>query len=195
MSEERLQAKWDKRYGDPQKQPSVVRVLEENLHLLPVSGQALELACGLGGNALALAAQELEVTAWDLSPVAIERLRTAAAARSLKCLKAEVRDVEQAPPSPNSFDVIVVSYYLDRSLIPHLIAALRPGGLIYYQTFTRIAVTDEGPSNPEFRLADNELLELFSELKLRVYREENRLGDLALGARNVAMLVAQRLSP
>ncbi len=194
MSEESLQAKWDTRHGDPLKQPAVSRVLEENLHLLPTSGEALELACGLGGNALALAAQGLEVTAWDLSPVAIERLQAFAAARGLKRLQAAVRDVEQAPPAPNSFDVIVVSYYLERPLIPHLIAALRPGGLIYYQTFTRIAVSDEGPSNAEFRLGDNELLDLFSGLKLRVYREENLLGDLTQGLRNVAMLVAQRLS-
>ena len=193
MSEESLQAKWDARHGDPLKQPAVARVLEENLHLLPASGEALELACGLGGNALALAAQGLDVSAWDLSPVAIERLQALAAARGLKRLQAAVRDVERAPPAPNSFDVIVVSYYLERSLIPHLIAALRPGGLIYYQTFTRIAVSEEGPSNAEFRLSDNELLELFSGLKVRVYREENRLGDLAQGTRDVAMLVAEKV--
>jgi len=193
MSDDLLRAKWDERHSDPAKRPSVVQVLAENLHLLPTSGRALELACGLGGNALALAAHGLEVSAWDLSPIAIERLQGFAGANGLTNLKAEVRDVELSPPAPDSFDVILVSYYLERSLIPHLITALRLGGLIYYQTFTRSAVSSEGPSNPQFRLDDNELLNLFGELKLRVYREENRLGDLALGTRDVAMLVAQRL--
>lgn len=193
MADAPFKDKWDARHGDPLKRPSVARVLEENLHLLPDGGRALELACGLGGNALALAAKGLDVTAWDLSPVAIGRLRESTAAQGLTNLSAEVRDVEMAPPPAESFDIIVVSYYLERRLIPHLIAALRPGGLIFYQTFTRIAVSDEGPSNPDFRLDDNELIELFGALKVRFYREENRLGDLSQGARDVAMLVAERV--
>jgi tellurite methyltransferase len=192
---DRPRQKWDTRYEDPQKQPSVARVLQENLHLLPGEGRALDLACGLGGNALALAENGLDVSAWDLSQVAIDRLRGFAAERALSNLRAEIRDVEQAPPAPASFDVIVVSYYLERSLAPRLMEALKPGGLLFYQTFTRIAVGSEGPTNPGFRLDDNELLRLFSALRLRVYREENRLGDLARGARDLAMLVAERVEP
>ncbi len=192
MTDDTLREKWDSRHGVAEKRPSLARVLEENLHLLPTSGVALDLACGLGGNALALAEQGLDVTAWDLSPVAIQRLQGFASEAGLSNLKAEVRDVEDQPPTPASFDVIVVSYYLERNLIPTLIEALKPGGLIFYQTFTAIAVGEEGPSNPAFRLADNELLELFRPLKLRVYREENRLGDLQRGVRDIAMLVAER---
>lgn len=192
MSDDSLREKWDSRHGAVEKRPSLARVLAENLHLLPASGTALDLACGLGGNALALAEQGLDVTAWDLSPVAIQRLQKFASEAKLSNLKAEVRDVEQQPPGPASFDVIAVSYYLERSLIPQLMQALKPGGLIFYQTFTAIAVGEEGPSNPAFRLGDNELLELFRPLKLRVYREENRLGDLQRGARDIAMLVAER---
>jgi SAM-dependent methyltransferase len=192
MSDDALREKWNSRHGVAEKRPSVARVLEENLHLLPESGTALDLASGLGGNALALAGQGLDVTAWDLSPVAIQRLQGFAAEAGLVNLQAEVRDVEEQPPAPASFDVIVVSYYLERSLIAKLIQALKPGGLIFYQTFTAIAVGDEGPANPAFRLGDNELLDLFRPLKLRVYREENRLGDLQRGARDIAMLVAER---
>jgi tellurite methyltransferase len=193
VSDQQLRVKWDERHGDSHKQPAVARVLEENLHLLPTSGRALELACGLGGNALVLAAQGLDVCAWDLSPVAIQRLQGFAKTAGVTNLRAEVRDVEAAPPTPDSFDVIVVSYYLERSLIPHLMRALKPEGLIFYQTFTRLAVSEAGPSNSEFRLEDNELLTLFGELKARFYREENRLGDLTQGVRDVAMLVAERL--
>jgi 2-polyprenyl-3-methyl-5-hydroxy-6-metoxy-1,4-benzoquinol methylase len=192
MSDDALREKWDNRHGAEDKHPTLARVLQENLHLLPESGTALDLACGLGGNALALAEQGLDVTAWDLSPVAIQRLQRFSSQAGLSNLKAEVRDVEEQPPAPASFDVIVVSYYLERSLIPKLIEALKPGGLIFYQTFTAITVGEEGPSNPAFRLGDNELLDLFRPLKLRVYREENRLGDLQRGARDIALLVAER---
>jgi SAM-dependent methyltransferase len=192
MEQQTLRAKWDIRHGDPDKLPNPAEVLVENLHLLPQAGRALDLACGLGGNALQLAKQGLEVTAWDISPVAIERLKGFALSMGLTNLTAEERDIELQPFDTDSFDVIVVSYYLERALAPHIIQALRPGGLLFYQTFTRVAVGDKGPSNPEFRLRDNELLELFNPLKLRVYREESRLGDLSQGNRDVAMLVAEK---
>ncbi|MEW8026125.1 MAG: methyltransferase domain-containing protein [Candidatus Thiodiazotropha sp.] len=187
-----LREKWDKRHADADKLPTPAEVLERNLHLLPAKGMALDLACGLGGNALTLARHGLDAEAWDISPVAIRRLKSYAEEEGLTNLSAEVRDIEQSPPSPNSFDLIIVSYYLERALIPDLIDALLPGGLIYYQTFIQAAVSNLGPSNPAFRLADNELLQLFSSLKLRYYREENLLGNLEEGMRDVAMLVAEK---
>lgn len=192
MEQQSLKAKWDSRHADPDKQPEAAQVLRQNLHLLPRQGRALDLACGLGGNALLLAEQGLQVTAWDISPVAIERLTGVAQNKGLANLSAEVRDIEERPPSPGSFDLIVVSYYLERRLTQNLIDALKPGGLLFYQTFTRVAVSSEGPSNPDFRLGDNELLQLFSPLQLRFYREENRLGDQSLGDRDIAMLVAEK---
>ena len=96
------------------------------------------------------------------------------------------------PPQPDAFDVIVVSRFLERDLAPAIHAALRPQGILYYQTFTRSHVDDSGPSSPEYRLADNELLHLFASMRVLCYREEGRVGDLSRGFRNEAMLVAQR---
>lgn len=193
MSEQdALQIKWNQRHSDPTHQPRAAEVLYQNSHLLPVAGSALDLACGLGGNALLMAKAGLEVTAWDLSRVAIERLQGFAEAQGMSNLRAEVRDLSKQPLPTDSFDVIVVGYFLDRGLIPALIASLKPGGLIFYQTFTRIAVSGLGPANPDYRLGDNELLRLFEPLALRCYREENRLGNLSTGLRDVAMLVAEK---
>jgi SAM-dependent methyltransferase len=189
---QQLRAKWDERYGDEEKKPRTAEVLLNNVHLLPSKGRALDLACGLGGNALLLANHGLDVTAWDLSSVAINRLQQLARERSVTNLKAEVRDIEHQPLPTDQFDVIVVSYYLERNLITSLVDAMRPGSLIYYQTFTREAVTSEGPKNDRFRLHRQELLELFSGLTLRFYREEGLLGDLTRGNRDVAMLVAEK---
>lgn len=188
-----LLEKWNQRHGDPSHQPQAAEVLRRNRHLLPARGRALDLACGLGGNALLMAETELEVAAWDLSPVAIERLKGFADAHELLNLKPETRDLSVQPLPLDTFDVIVVSYFLDRELIPPMIDSLKQGGLIFYQTFTRIAATEIGPSNPGYRLADNELLELFSLLKVRFYREENLLGDLSQGTRDVAMLVGEKV--
>lgn len=191
---EALREKWDARYRRAERIPEPARVLRENLHLLPPEGRALDFACGLGENARLLARQGLAVTAWDLSPVAIERLGHEASTQGL-AVTAEVRNVQARPPEAASFDVIVVAHFLDRALAPALSDALRCGGLLFYQTFTREAVSDCGPGNPNFRLAPNELLRLFPGLLVRVYREEGRVGDLSRGTRDLALLVAQRPNP
>lgn len=187
-----LTQKWNARYQDAD--PSVTRpseVLNSFAYLLPSKGQALDLACGLGGNARLLAARGLETTAWDLSPVAIDRLKAHAAAENLS-IKASVRDVQAKPPEADAFDVIVVGYFLERDLAAAIEQALKPGGLLFYQTWTREAVDDRGPGNPAFRLAPNELLQLFPRLRVISYREEGLFGDLAQGLRNEAWLVAAR---
>ncbi len=188
---EQLIDKWDRRHAEAEGSGEPARVLTENIHLLPTAGRALDLACGRGANALELAASGLDVTAWDLSGVAIDRLQQEAAAAGLQ-VTAECRDIVSQPPTAAAFDLILVSHFLDRSLAAPILAALRPGGLLFYQTFSRLAVSDRGPADPQFRLADNELLELFQPLHIRFYREEGRLGDISRGCRDLAMLVAEK---
>jgi 2-polyprenyl-3-methyl-5-hydroxy-6-metoxy-1,4-benzoquinol methylase len=186
-----IKSKWNERYRDAKSDPQASQVLRENLHLLPDNGRALDLACGLGGNSILLAQQGLKVDAWDIADVPIAVLQEEALKRQLS-IQADVRDVEANPPLPETFDVIVVSYYLDRDIIPALIQALKPGGLIYYQTFTRQHVSERGPQRAEFRLADQELLHLFSELQVLFYREEGRVGDVQKGFRGEAMLIGRK---
>ncbi len=194
MSEEIAdqRVRWDQRHAAAADVGAAAEVLLQNAHLLPPRGAALDLACGRGANALWLAEHSaLEVHAWDFSPVAIGTLEAAARARGLTVCAA-VRDVVGRPPPPAGFDVLVVTHFLERAIVPALIDALRPGGLLLYQTFGREAVSERGPSMPEWRLARNELLSLFAGLTVRAYREEGRLGDASRGLRDLVYLVAER---
>jgi SAM-dependent methyltransferase len=184
-----LQAKWDTRYRANPALPSPIPVLADNVHLLPHQGTALDLACGLGANALLLARRGLQTTACDASAEAIARLRDASAQLPLH---AQVCDLAQERLPSAGYDVICVGHFLDRELCPAIAAALRPGGLLYYQTFTTETVDGTGPSDGRFRLRPNELLHLFPGLLVRFYREEGLLGDTALGVRGLAQMVAQR---
>ena len=183
--------KWNARYRAETGERQASRVLKENLHLLPVNGRALDLACGAGGTAMLLAQQGLEVAAWDNADVAIAALQDVARKRQLS-IQAVVRDVETNPPAPETFDVIVVSYFLCRDIIPAVIQALKPGGLVYYQTFIQQRVSGRGPKRMEFRLADQELLHLFSGLQVLFYREEGCVGNVQKGFRDEAMLVGRK---
>jgi len=183
---------WEARYANTcESAPQAAPVLRQHAYLLPPEGDALDVACGRGGNALLLAERGLRVTAWDISSHAIKALIAGAERRGLP-LNAQVRDVEARPPAPNSFDAITVSRFLARELCPHLRAALRPQGVLYYQTFVRAKATQTGPANPEYLLDDNELLSLFAGMRILVYRDEGTQGDRQCGVRNEAWLVAQQ---
>ncbi len=182
--------KWDARYRQA-RESSPAQVLLDNRHLLPASGTALDVACGLGANALLLAEHGLTTHAWDNSSVAIDKLRGRAQAHGVS-VEAAVRDVIAHPPGSESFDIIVVTRFLERGLAPQLTRALRVDGLLFYQTFTRTRVSDVGPSNPDYRLADGELLVMFSALQVLVYREEGKVGDISRGFRDEAMMVARK---
>ena len=187
-----MQKKWDEAYGRPDKQPGeACRVLLGNRHLLPASGTSLDLACGLGGNALLLARHGLASHGWDISPVALNKLVQAGAQQGLT-IHTEQRDVENSPPPAHSFDVIVVSHFLHRPSSPAIAAALRPGGLLFYQTYHQQKVSDTGPSSAKFLLEPQELLKLFAELDVLYYREDGRSGDLSQGLRDIAYFVGRK---
>jgi SAM-dependent methyltransferase len=184
----RWNARWTRRsYSDL----TVASVVQRYAYLLPPGGQVLEVACGLGANALYLAAHGFAVTAWDYAGTAIERLREEAGRRGV-VLQAEVRDVVARPPEPASFDAIVVTRFLERDLCPRLAAALRPGGVLCYQSFVRDAVSDSGPEDLAFRFAPNELLHLFPGLRVLVFHDEGTAGVTSQGLRDESVLVARR---
>ncbi len=187
--------KWNERYQSKRQTVGATNlspayVLHEFQHLLPVKGMALDLASGLGANALFLAQHTLQAHAWDISSVAIEKLNAAAKSLDLN-LNTEVRDIVAKPPEENSFDVIVVSHFLDRRIMPDIIAALRQNGLLFYQTFTKARTQESGPTNETYRLDKNELLSLCEDLDVIVYREEGLIGDNDSGFRNEAIFIGQ----
>ena len=187
-----IREKWDKIYSKNREQTaSATAVVRDNLHLLPGSGIGLELACGLAANSFAMAGQGIKMDAWDISAVAVEQVNQHAAVEGAN-VTAVARDVVEQPPEQAHYDLVVVSHFLDRSIIPAIIDCLKPGGLVFYQTFSQTRVGEGGPSNMDFRLADNELLSLFAGFKVLVYREEGLHGDTSKGFRNEAMLVAQK---
>ena len=187
-----LPIKWNQRYRNSENAGEACWVLKNNCHLLPKNARSLDLACGLGANALLLARYGLESHGWDLSTQALEKLSTFAKAQQLSvCTKQ--RDVEQQPPEANSFDIIVVSQFLYRPIFPALINALKPKGLLFYQTFHQLKQGNLGPNTQKFLLQPNELLSLLSPLRLVFYREDSTIGQTDLGLRDCSYFIGQRL--
>ena len=179
------QEHWDARYeravtGAPV--PHVQAVLSS----LPSEGRALDLAGGSGGTALLLAAQGLQVTLADLSPVALELGRDEAERRSLKlqtvCLDLEVESVPSGP-----WDVIVCANFLQRELFEPMIAELAPGGLLVVAIATVTNFDRNERPGRRHLLERGELAGLAGELEI-LQLDEDWFGD-----RHEARLVGRRI--
>ena len=167
---------------------AAARWLVEHRHLLPPSGTALDVACGRGRNAIWLATQGLTVLAVDRDADAVNALN-ADAARLGVPVTATVLDLEAGTPvlGSEAFDVIVGVSYLYRPLFPPLIDALRPGGVLVYETFTRDQALRGKPTNPAFLLSPGELQHLVAPLQILAARE----GEV--DGRCLASVIARKL--
>jgi SAM-dependent methyltransferase len=124
-------------------------------HLVAPGGAVLDLAAGGGRHARFFRDRGHPVTAVD------RRLDGMAGVEGIELVET---DLEAAPwPLPGRrFAAVIVTNYLYRPLLPHLAAALEPeGGVLIYETFARGQAQFGRPSNPDFLLRPNELLQAF----------------------------------
>lgn len=161
---------WDARYQDAYQPRPPSALLQRWLARLP-AGRALDVACGAGRNTLLLAAHGWRVVGVDISPMGLHLARRAAAQRNLQ-VDLVASDLGNWPWPRAYFDLVCVFRFLDRALCPTFVSALRPGGVLVYETFTvaqqRFA---GGPRSAELLLQPGELPTLFPALVQLEYSE------------------------
>jgi SAM-dependent methyltransferase len=176
--------KWDEKYRDGygtngKPEPALIRTIST----VP-PGHALDLACGLGRNALYLASLGWRVTALDSSQVAIDSLPNTVTAQ---CVDLESPDFQIAPAT---YDLICDCYYLYRNLFPQIWTALKTGGLFVGV----IPMIDDDPAihpmNPEYLCNPGELHSLFNDWEILHAYEGKPNGNTT--RRCVAELVARK---
>jgi SAM-dependent methyltransferase len=122
--------------------------------------RVLDLACGAGRHARALAAMGCEVDAVDRDPQCAAALQGAAGVR-FRCVELES---EHWPIAEAEYDAVVVSNYLYRPRLAQLALALRDGGLLMYETFAAGQESIGRPGNPDYLLQPFELARVFAPL-------------------------------
>lgn len=177
--------------------PQPARFLVQQLHRLP-TGKVLDVASGSGRHALFLASLGYQVVAIDRDEQALAQLSASARVRHLTGISSRALDLEQ-PQEPalghEAYDAILVFFYLNRPLFPYLIDALKPGGVLLYETFTiDNHVRHRHPKRREFCLAPCELLRLTTGLRILHYDEGLHEGTSGSESVYTAQLAAQKPS-
>ena len=183
---------WDAKHrkaGDTDRNPDpfLADALEYVRSAVPGAIDAVDIACGSGRHAIALAAYGLKTVAVDYSAEGLRVCARRAVEKGLaietRCLDLERSDVDLGEAC---FDVVAVFRYLHRPLVPLLKRIARPGGIVIYKTFTREQPRfGSGPRNPSYLLGENELPALFADFRHLFYRE-------TCDSEATAALIAQR---
>ncbi len=176
--------------------------LRDTAHVIP-KGKILDVATGEGRHALYMASQGYEVTGLDRDDEALAALTRTARDHGLSNLTTWHADLE-TPPSPSlgdhEYDGILVFFYLFRPLFPSILQALKPGGILIYETFLiDNHVRFNHPRRTEFCLGHNELLRLTHPLRVLHYTEASRSSSPPSSSHQgpavTARLVAQKPHP
>jgi SAM-dependent methyltransferase len=120
-------------------------------HLVPPGGTVLDLACGSGRHSQFFLVRGHPVTAVDRHVAALEPHD------GLEIMQCDLEDGSPWILENRQFSAVMVVNYLYRPLLPRLVEAVAPGGLLLYDTF---AIGNEAfgrPRNPEFLLRPGEL--------------------------------------
>ncbi|MBY5922923.1 class I SAM-dependent methyltransferase [Ferrimonas balearica] len=154
-----------------QGQEASALVLQAESHLAPGS-LVLDLACGYGRNGLALARRGHQVWFADRNREALDAIQSRLSEERLNGVLWQTDlEAHERPLGQRRFDAILVCHYLHRPLLPDLALALRPGGILIYETFTTDNRAFGRPNNPAFLLEPNELKSAFASLETIHYRE------------------------
>lgn len=159
--------------------PQVKRLWQANAFLLAqvanrslfdpaLHWQALDLGCGGGREAVALAKQGWQVVAVDNQPPALRCAQDLAQTEQV-LVDFRLADLTQPTQRPTeSFDLIYQLRFLDRHLFDYIETHIKPGGYLLIETFHEGVQAFGSPKNPRFILQPGELAQRFAHFDIIV---------------------------
>ncbi len=153
-----MKKRWDERYKERKELPPVNQTLMDFFHVAR-GKRALDIACGMGQNALFLAQKGFEVDAMDISSIALQSLKGKDRIYTI------LADITKYPLLSFHYDLIVCTNFLERSVLKKMQKALKREGILIYETFTY----KKRDFNPRYTLQKNELLQHFLDLEIIHY--------------------------
>jgi SAM-dependent methyltransferase len=163
--------KWNRKYRENpdllnRRSPSqMVKIFSHETE----GGNAIDLACGSGRNALYLASIGYHVDAVDIAATALDNLKKRITQMDISLIEA---DLESFIPQKDFYDLAVMSNYLDRNLVKRMAELLKKEGIFIIETYMKHPENMKKETNPDFLLDKEELIRLFDDrFDILEYRE------------------------
>jgi tellurite methyltransferase len=158
--------RWEAKYAAGNPNPGFVPdpLLVRRASLLDGNGWALDLACGVGQNALYLARRGFDVLAVDGSYNGLRYCRGALIGTDLR-VHLVAADLDRFVLPFDRFQLVIVFRFLDRGLITRLKQTVVTGGLIVYETFNVNRLRSSPQMTRSYLLEPGELAGLFADFK------------------------------
>ena len=187
------QKRWDKRFGRKEfalgEKPNPF--LRKHIRLLP-KGKVLDIATGEGRNAVFLSQHGFEVDAMDISERGLKKAQKLAREKGVK-MNTFLVDLDRYQIEKERYDLIANFYFLKRRLIPRIKKGIKKGGKVIFETYIleHRTLGAGGPKQAKYFLKPNELLRLFKDFRIQLYRE----GIFKEGGKKkaVASLIAEKI--
>ncbi|MEM9456338.1 MAG: class I SAM-dependent methyltransferase [Myxococcota bacterium] len=159
---------------------------------VPAQGRGLDVAGGMGRNALWLARRGLDMTVVDISEVALARVVERAGQARLD-LKVAAMDLEVDPLPSGPFSLVLCCDYLQRSLVSAVAEVLAVGGRLLWIHPLEANLERHPKPGRRHLLSPGEARGLVESAGLRVVvAEEGWVGEGA-AARCLARVVGERV--
>lgn len=177
--------RWERKYAGKDRRVSEADPLLTDHANLLTGGRAIDVACGLGANALFVAERGYEVDAVDISLAALKELDGAAKRKGLP-VRALLADLDDFPIPRGMYDLVLVFSFFSPLLMPAMQKSLRSGGLLFYATYNLNHTAVQPDFNPKYLVPSGGLGAYFPDLT-RVL-DEPEAGE----AGNVSRLIGRK---
>jgi SAM-dependent methyltransferase len=138
-------------------------------------GRVLDYACGSGRHTIYLAKQGFQVLAIDRDSDSLAQIKETQAQKypdlTIDTLNLDLESANWNLTELGTFDGVVVTNYLYRPHLLKLPDLLKPDGVLIYETFALGNEAYGKPSNPDFLLKPNELLNLAEKMRILAYED------------------------
>lgn len=151
--------------------PFIVEWIERIARGSGDGARALDVAMGRGRHAVVLARAGFRTFGVDGQLDAVREAMAAARREGVR-LNGWCADLTQHPLPRGRFDLVLVCRYLQRDLFADLRAALAPGGVVIYETFTTAQrALGRPPTSADHLLEPGELRQRFDGFEVRFAEE------------------------
>jgi len=144
-----------------------VKLCVNNINKATINKVVLDLACGYGRNSIFLSNKGYKVISVDLNFLCLSSFSK----KNILKIQSDIESSNTWPFGHNSFDLVVVTNFLNRMVFANIRKVIKKNGYLIYETFGEGHEKLGKPKNKDYLLEEGELLNLTKKMQLVCYEE------------------------